>query len=730
MPLGRTFSFEDNDEVALSHNEQERLSYQSRNDASFRYYHDSPSRDVISPPPQYSSPPPDEPPSPIMSPTPAARRQQPSMPPDSTFHKDRSFDIPRVPLPPSRHSEEELHPPPPPPHRRRPLAETFEDGRHWGPPVGYVQSSPPRPMNTIPSDNLSTRAGSMSPNRVAEDTLNRYSRDRFNRPPVPSGAGADYNLGQRDPPPPSAEAFTPQRMNNSYPQLRPRDSYSSGLPLAAGAATPGSMTPGDVSDLTSSHISGRSIPLEDYPAAYPVPAGLAAYHDSPYQTSAVFHSQMSDANINPNNIADDGDDGFMPDPRRRSMLNMGRQPSTKVHGPAAAGAATAGGVKGILGGLTGRKQKTQTPSGTYNPVEPTRGTGNGLGPLSRVEKSEWLSRQTEGNNKMRWVVGFAIGTVIVLAVIGGIIGGVLGAKSSSSSDSGNNSNTAAGDTAANGDLDSSSPEIQALMNNPNLHKVFPGMDYTPWGTQYPLCLTYPPSQNNVTRDMAVLSQLTNAVRLYGTDCNQTEMTLHAIDRLGLKDMKVWLGVWIDTNQTTTDRQLAQMYKIIDETADHSIFKGAIIGNEALYRAGVDKASSEASLIQILTDVKANFTAQGWNIPVATSDLGDNWNEQLVAVVDIVMANIHPFFAGVTAEIAAGWTWDFWQQHDLVLTQGTNKDQVISETGWPSGGGTDCGGATGDCAPGQSGSIAGIAEMNTFMDTFICQAIANGTDFFW
>jgi exo-beta-1,3-glucanase (GH17 family) len=243
-------------------------------------------------------------------------------------------------------------------------------------------------------------------------------------------------------------------------------------------------------------------------------------------------------------------------------------------------------------------------------------------------------------------------------------------------------------------------------------------------------MTYPPSQNNVTRDMAVLSQLTNAVRLYGTDCNQTEMTLHAIDRLGLKDMKVWLGVWIDTNQTTTDRQLAQMYKILDKTTDLSIFKGAIIGNEALYRAGVDKASSEQSLIQILTDVKANFTAKGWNIPVATSDLGDNWNGQLVAAVDIVMSNIHPFFAGVTAEIAAGWTWDFWQQHDVVLTQGTNKNQVISETGWPSGGGTDCGGATGDCTPGQSGSIAGVAEMNTFMDNFVCQAVANGTDFFW
>ena len=523
----------------------------------------------------------------------------------------------------------------------------------------------------------------------------------------------------------------PHRGDPSDPRLRQRDSYSSNIPLAAGAVTPGSITPGATPDLRSSGMSGRSIPLDDYPSTHHLP-GPVMYQDSPYQTSSFnLHPQVNDANINPYNIADDGDDGFIPDPKRRTMLNMARQPSPERGQGPAGRAATSGGLMGALGGLMGRKRKAQTSSGSYDPVRPIA-SGNSVNAGSGgAEKSEWLSRQTKGNNKMRWVVGFAIGTVVVLAIIGGIIGGVLGTKNANSSaGSSNNDNTASGDTAANGDLGSNSAEIQALLNNPNLHKVFPGIDYTPWGTQYPLCLTYPPSQNNVTRDMAVLSQLTNAVRLYGTDCNQTEMVLHSIERLGLTEMKVWLGVWIDTNQTTIDRQLAQMYKILDGVKDKSIFKGAIIGNEALYRAGLDKASSEADLIQILTDVKANFTSNGWDIPVATSDLGDNWNGQLVDAVDMVMSNIHPFFAGVTANVASAWTINFWDTHDLVLTEGTSKKQIISETGWPSAGGTDCGGTTGDCTPGQSGAVAGIDEMNTFMDDFVCQALANGTDYFW
>lgn len=453
------------------------------------------------------------------------------------------------------------------------------------------------------------------------------------------------------------------------------------------------------------------------------------YTDDPYQGYTV-HSTQNLGYVDPNDIHDDGDDGleYGRNPQgRRSILSLGNSShQSREHGTAAAagGADGAAGLMGAIGGFAA-KRGARDGSGQYNSVQ-NPGTGyQGAGSSAYdgggggVEKSAWLSEQSTGSKKMRWFIIAGVAVLIAAAIALGVYFGVVKKQSNSASAG----QSAADDADANGDLDINSAEIKALLNNKDLHKVFPGIDYTPIHTQYPDCLDDPPSQNNVTRDLAVLSQLTNTIRLYGTDCNQTEMLIHAVDRLQLNDtVKIWMGVWQDNNATTGDRQLAQMYDILD-TYGASPFKGIIVANEILFR----EQMTITELGTVLSDVRANLTAKGLSLPIATSDLGDDWTAALAAQSDYVMSNIHPFFGGVNAADAAAWTWSFWDTHNAPLNTDASKN-IIAETGWPSQGGTDCGSAEVTDCP--DAAVAGTEGMNRFMSDWVCQALANGTQYFW
>lgn len=453
----------------------------------------------------------------------------------------------------------------------------------------------------------------------------------------------------------------------------------------------------------------------------------------------------------PSAIADDDDDGLSyGNQKAKYATNHGDNSTFSLGGSstgtghAAKGALGGAVAGGLLGGLLGRSGANTPGSvdnvplygaqpamsmGSINGVpsagmnaDADRYTGNAQ--FLREEKASKLAAQKAKKRKYVWITVGVVAFIVIAAVVGAVVGTMLTKKDNKTASKPPGS-SAEDDLANNGDLGKNSKEIKALMANPDLHKVFPGMDYTPMSTQYPDCLHHPPSQNNITRDIAVLSQLTNVVRLYGTDCNQTEMVLHAIDRLEIKDsMKVWLGVWQDKNVTTNARQLEQMYKVLEDYGD-SYFNGVIIGNEMLYR----EDTTIPELSKLVTGVKANFTKMGLKaLPIATSDLGDAWTQQLADAVDVLMSNIHPFFTGKPVRDAAEFTWQFWQWQNVPL-KADMSNNFIGETGWPTKGGMSCG-YDSNVTTCPDGSVAGIEELNEFMEQWVCPALTNGTNYFW
>ena len=669
--LGRSFSFNNNDETSLRngqnifgqidqiHAPQQRQNYQPYAPPPAPYHTSSPP-----PPPQHQAYPPST--------------------PDFVQHPS----VLRRPVPP-------------PAINPQYQANTFNEHTGYeGGNLHYSESNRTGSTTTPGADNVGAASAGGGIAGIALGVANTNERDsgiqalRSIQEPIGHTSGfppeRGYDTVGTDTP------YVPEPPYHSR-GLRQTDSFASDLPMTAAPGHAGRLTP-------EPYYTDNGIPSDSYSRGRD-PGSQESFADNPYKRySSPWDPRMGNDEFDPNDIEDDGDDDI-PMPKRRSIMGL--------NASAAAGAPIAGAAGGILGGLR------SDPSGSYGPVA---GASSGM---ASHEKMNWSKQQalTPGRRKMRWLF-WAIALLAVVGIIAGAVAGALTAiKNNKSSGSGSGSTNSP--NGGNSGLDKNSAQVKALLNNPNLHKVFPGMDYTPFNAQYPACLTNPPSQDNVTLDMAVLSQLTNAVRLYGTDCNQTEMVLEAINVLGLTSMKVWLGVWLDKNATTSSRQMGAMYDILKKYGS-TPFEGVIVGNEVLFR----KDLTEAQLGETLSGVKTNLTNMNINLPVATSDLGISWTADLAAHVDIVMSNIHPFFGGRPVADAASWTWSFWAQFDLPTTAGTTKRNIISETGWPSDGGNDCGVQGQACPDPTAGAVAGIDQMNIFMDTFVCQSLANGTEYFW
>jgi exo-beta-1,3-glucanase (GH17 family) len=589
--------------------------------------------------------------------------------------------------------------PPPPPAHRTPVG--IHAQRQYTDPNNYSDYS--TPGITPGSDNMGDTAAGGGITGIASGVAGSHPRE--------SGLHAARGM-----PGPGRPMGVPNRTSqaspfsdpNGYDQsMHPRPMYSQ-RSYGSGAPLTGGMYSSDSSMYSMPHSPHSGVP----------------YADTPYNrySSSAQNLAPQMGQINPHEVDNDDDWGMGPDHnspqnKRRSFVPFGgsRDGSSRNGSPGSSI------NNGAVGAAAGTGAFAASRDGKYDAVPMV----NGSGELVPEKVASWKAEDDLKKRKKRMWIAIAIITLILAgAILGGVLGATVG-RGGGAKDASAKAAQSADDIAKDNkdDLGKDSSEIKALMNTAGLHKVFPGMDYTPLNTQYPDCLHVGPSQNNITRDLAVMSQLTDSVRLYGTDCNQTQMLIHAINRLEIKDtMKIWLGVWLDKNDTTTERQISQTWDILDDYGC-DYFKGIIIGNEVLYR----KDLSETELLGHISDFRKNISDHSCQLPIAMADLGDNWTADMATKVDIVMSNVHPFFAGVDVKEAAAWTWNFWQTHDVSLTANQNGiHQVIAEVGWPSGGGTDCGAAD-TCA---GGSVAGVDEMNQFMEDWVCPSLANGTEYFW
>lgn len=190
------------------------------------------------------------------------------------------------------------------------------------------------------------------------------------------------------------------------------------------------------------------------------------------------------------------------------------------------------------------------------------------------------------------------------------------------------------------------------------------------------------------------------VRLYSTDCSGLE---HVGNACKANNLKLVLGVFIDSKGI--DGARPQVEDIISwGRGNWEMVELIVIGNEALFNRYCDAGS----LVSFITETKAQIKGAGYGglfTTTETTNILQEVGSLFCDVVDVLAANIHPFFnSEVSPEQAGSFTAS---QIDLVAKICPGKEVYNLESGWPHGGQ-----ANGKATPGpehQKTAIASIKE---------------------
>jgi len=330
-----------------------------------------------------------------------------------------------------------------------------------------------------------------------------------------------------------------------------------------------------------------------------------------------------------------------------------------------------------------------------------KGYGSGYTGVGYGQKVPWYKKKA--------VLWTAASILVIAAIAGGVAGYFLSRDSSSGK-------TSSGRT------------ITSVSKDSNLHLSFPGMCYSPpYSSFYPNCGD---TIEGVQQDVELMAQLTTTLRLYGADCNTSALVLDAINRSGV-NMTVFLGIYMDSDSTVFDRQVTAVTDAIQQFGTDNI-QGIISGNEYVLNQFTangtrGQAAAQDLVISNMAVVRTKLQALDLKktIPVGFADAGSMITTALAQGSDFVMANVHPFFSGVGINLAAGWTYEYLETDTPASAKlATNKPPIYeAEVGWP-------GGAFANGSLTLNGSDASLANMQSFLDSYVCQANTNSTPYFW
>ncbi|PNG39461.1 beta-(1-3)-glucosyl transferase [Pseudomonas protegens] len=212
----------------------------------------------------------------------------------------------------------------------------------------------------------------------------------------------------------------------------------------------------------------------------------------------------------------------------------------------------------------------------------------------------------------------------------------------------------------------------ALINRPVSAPDWPeqisGFSYSPFQQgQFPQKEQYP-SDDEMRRDLEIMSKLTDNIRTYSVDGSLQDIPKLA-EEFGLR---VTLGIWISPDLERNEREIMRAIELANSS--RSVVR-VVVGNEAIFRKEITADQLSVLLDRVRAAVK---------VPVTTSEQWHVWEEhpELAKHVDLIAAHILPYWEFIPMDKAGQFVLD--RARDL-KKMFPKKPLLLSEVGWPSNG---------------------------------------------
>lgn len=141
-------------------------------------------------------------------------------------------------------------------------------------------------------------------------------------------------------------------------------------------------------------------------------------------------------------------------------------------------------------------------------------------------------------------------------------------------------------------------------------------------------------------------------------------------------IKTMVGAWLSDNKEDNEKEIEGLIALAKEGCVNI----AAVGNEVLYRNDL----SLQELLEYMTRVKEALS--GLNIPVGYVDAYYEFSvhPELVEISDVILSNCYPYWEGCHID---GSLSHMQQMFGQAMDAAKGKKVIITETGWPSQGGS-------------------------------------------